>query len=45
MFEMINEEKPSPEARKLFVVKLAAFVLGIAAMGGIAYFIVMSYQK
>jgi hypothetical protein len=38
MFQMINDEKPSPEDRKLFWYKLGAFLLALAAFGGVIYF-------
>lgn len=38
MFEMINEEKPDAEARKMFWVKVCVFVVAIAALGGVIYF-------
>lgn len=38
MFEMINEEKPDPEERKMFWVKVCVFVVALAALGGVIYF-------
>lgn len=38
MFELINEEKPDADARKLFWVKVCAFVVAIAALCGVIYF-------
>ena len=38
MFQMINDEKPSPEDRKLFWYKFGAFLLAMAAFGGVIYF-------
>lgn len=38
MFQMINEEKPSAEDRKLFWVKVGAFIVALAAFGGVIYF-------
>lgn len=39
MFQMIDEEKPSAEDRKLFWYKLGAFIVALAAFGGIIYFV------
>jgi hypothetical protein len=38
MFEMLNDEKPNSDARKMFWVKVCMFVVAIAAMGGVIYF-------
>lgn len=38
MFQMINEEKASAEERKLFWVKVGAFIVALAAFGGVIYF-------
>jgi len=38
MFQMIDEEKPSPEDRKVFLYKIAAFVVAMAVLGGVVYF-------
>ncbi len=38
MFQMINEEKPSAEERKLFWVKVGAFIVALAAFSGVIYF-------
>jgi hypothetical protein len=38
MFQMINEEKPSAEDRKMMWVKVAIFVIGIGVLGGVVYF-------
>ena len=38
MFQMINEEKPTAEDRKMRWVKVAIFVIGIAVLGGVVYF-------
>ncbi len=37
MFEMLNEEKPDADARKMFWMKVGIFVLAVAAMGGVIY--------
>ena len=39
MFQMINEEKPTAEDRRLFWYKLGIFVVALAAFGGIIYFV------
>ena len=38
MFEMLNDEKPDAESRKLFWMKVGIFVVAIAAMSGAIYF-------
>jgi hypothetical protein len=38
MFQMINDEKPTAEDRKLIWVKVGMFVVLIAALGGVVYF-------
>lgn len=38
MFEMLNEEKPDAESRKLFWMKVGFIAVAIAAMGGVVYF-------
>ena len=38
MFQMIDEGKPSPEDRKLFWYKVGAFIVALAAFGGVIYF-------
>jgi len=42
MFEMINEGKPSPERRKLFLMKVGVFIVAMAAVAGVIYFIATS---
>ena len=37
MFEMLNEEKPDADSRKLFWMKVGIFVAAVAAMGGVIY--------
>ncbi len=39
MFQMIHEEKPSEDDRKLFWYKLGIFVVALAAFGGLIYFV------
>ncbi len=41
MFQMINEEKASPEDRKMLWVKVGVFVVGLAALGGVLYGVVL----
>jgi hypothetical protein len=38
MFEMLNEEKPDAEARRLFWKKVGYFVVAIGAASGVIYF-------
>jgi hypothetical protein len=38
MFQMIDEEKPTAEDRKLFWVKVGAFIVALAAFSGVIYF-------
>jgi hypothetical protein len=38
MFEMLNDEKPDAEGRKLFWMKVGIFVVAIAALSGVVYF-------
>jgi hypothetical protein len=38
MFEMLNEEQPDAETRKMFWVKVGFFVVALAALGGVIYF-------
>lgn len=38
MFQMINEEKPTAEDRKMLWVKVGLFIVLIAALGGVVYF-------
>lgn len=45
MFEMIHEEKPGPEERKLFRVKVIIFVVAVAAMAGVIYLFAVGYLR
>ena len=45
MFEMINEEKPSPERRKLFLIKVVAFVVTVVVLAGVIYFFATGYIR
>lgn len=46
MFQMINEEKPTAEDRKMLWVKVAMFIVGVGAVGGFVYLLtVSSYFK
>lgn len=38
MFQMINEERADPQDRKTLVMKIGAFVVAMAALGGVVYF-------
>ena len=38
MFQMINEEKPTAEDRKMMWVKVGLFIVLIAVFGGVVYF-------
>ncbi len=38
MFQMIDEERPTAEDRKLFWIKVGAFIVVMAALGGVLYF-------
>lgn len=37
MFEMLNDEKPDAESKRLFWMKVGIFVIAVAAMGGVIY--------
>jgi hypothetical protein len=45
MFQMLDEEKPTAEQRKLFLVKIIAFVAAVAAMAGGLYLFILGYLK
>ncbi len=38
MFQMVDEGKPSAEDRKMLLLKIGAFIVALAALGGIVYF-------
>ena len=38
MFQMINEEKPTAEDRKMMWVKVGLFIFFSAVLGGVVYF-------
>ena len=38
MFQMIDETKPDAQDRKMLLVKVCAFVVALAALGGVVYF-------
>ena len=38
MFQMINDEKPTAEDRKMMWVKVGLFIVLVAAFGGMLYF-------
>jgi len=37
MFEMINQERAEPQDRKMLLVKIGAFVVALAVLGGVIY--------
>ena len=43
MFQMVNDEQPSAETRKLFWMKTGLFIVGIALLVGVGYF--FAFQK
>jgi hypothetical protein len=45
MFEMIDEQKPSPERRKMFLTKAVIFVVALAMVAGVIYLLVFSGAK
>lgn len=42
MFQMIDEERPTPEDRKTFVYKIGVFVAAMGGIGVVIYFLVTS---
>ena len=38
MFQMVNEDKLEPQDRKMILVKVGAFLVALAALGGVIYF-------
>ena len=42
MFQMINEEKPTAEDRKMLWVKVGLFIVLCGALGGVVYFFAMT---
>lgn len=42
MFQMIDEERPTPEDRKSFMTKIGVFVAAMGGVGVIVYFLVTS---
>ena len=38
MFQMINEEKPTAEDRKMLWIKVGLFIVLFGALGGVVYF-------
>lgn len=38
MFQMINETNTEPTDRKMLLVKIGAFIVALAALGGVVYF-------
>ena len=45
MFEMVNAERAEPQDRKLLLMKIGAFVVALAVLGGVVYlFTFFSYS-
>ena len=45
MFEMVNEVRAEPQDRKMLLMKIGAFVVALAALGGVIYlFTFVSYS-
>jgi len=38
MFQMIDEERAEPQDRKMLLLKIGAFIVALAALGGVVYF-------
>lgn len=38
MFQMIGEETDEPQDRKMLLIKIGAFIVALAALGGVVYF-------
>ena len=38
MFQMIDEERDSAKDRKMLLLKVGAFIVALAALGGVVYF-------
>lgn len=45
MFEMIDEEKPSPERKKIFLTKAAIFLGALIFVAGVIYFLAFQGMK
>lgn len=45
MFEMIDEEKPSPERKKIFLTKAAIFLVAVVLVAGVIYFLAFTGMK
>ena len=45
MFEMIKGEKPGPEERRLFCIKLVAFIVALAVAAGVIYLFAVGYLR
>ncbi|MGH9430914.1 MAG: hypothetical protein ACRD3T_05170 [Terriglobia bacterium] len=43
MFQMIDEEKPSADDRRMFFYKVAAFIAAIGCLGVITYLLATSH--
>jgi hypothetical protein len=45
MFEMMHEQRAEPQDRKLLLMKIGAFVVALAVLGGVIYlFTFVSYS-
>jgi hypothetical protein len=45
MFEMVNAVRAEPQDRKMLLMKIGAFVVALAALGGVIYlFTFVSYS-
>ena len=42
MFEMISKERAEPQDRKLLLAKIGAFIVALAALGGVVYLFTFS---
>jgi len=38
MFEIVNEGKLEPTDRKMLLMKIGAFIVALAALGGVVYY-------
>jgi len=45
MFEMIDEEKPSGERKKIFLTKAAFFLVAVVVVAGVIYFLAVTGVK
>ncbi|HEV2351226.1 MAG TPA: hypothetical protein VG028_15415 [Terriglobia bacterium] len=45
MFEMIDEEKTSPERKKIFLTKAVIFLVAVVLVAGVIYFLAFTGVK